>query len=61
MPNEGEGNKTADQEYRRAVGRYARSLQTEKKAREAAEALDDDEKREELEDAEEEARRGPQT
>jgi hypothetical protein len=59
MANEGEGSKTADQEYRRAASRFAKSDQEKKKAREAAEAIDDAEKREDLERAEREASRGP--
>lgn len=60
MTNEGEGNKTADLEYRRAAGRFAKSDQAKKKAREAAEAIDDPAEREELEEAERDAHRGPE-
>lgn len=59
MGNEGEGNKTADREYRRAASRFAKSARATKKAREAAEALDDPAKRKQLEDAEGDAKRGP--
>jgi hypothetical protein len=59
VANEGEGNKTADQEYRRAATRFAQSDEARKKAREAAEAVQDDEQLRELERAEREARKGP--
>ena len=54
MANEGEGSKTADLSYRRAATRFAKSDEAKKKAREAAEAIDDPEERDELEDAERE-------
>jgi hypothetical protein len=50
--NEGEGNKTADREYRQAATRHAVSPKSEKMAREAEQALDGDEA-EELEEARE--------
>jgi len=48
--NQGEGNKTADREYRQGATQHAQSGRSEPKAREAAEALD--EESEELEEAE---------
>ena len=48
--NEGEGNKTADREYRQAATRHAVSPKSEKMAREAEEALEGEEA-EELEQA----------
>jgi hypothetical protein len=48
--NEGEGNKTADREYRQAATRHAASPKSEKKAREAEEAIEGEEA-EELEEA----------
>jgi hypothetical protein len=48
--NEGEGNKTADREYRQAATRHAVSPKSEKMAREAEEALDGEEGKE-LEEA----------
>lgn len=56
MPNEGEGSKTADLEYRRDATRFAKSGEVDRKAREAEEAIDDDRERRELERAEKEAR-----
>ena len=50
--NEGEGNKTADRKYREAATRHARSGNSEEQARAAERAIDDDEEREELPDAE---------
>jgi hypothetical protein len=41
--NEGEGNKSADREYRQAATRHAASPKSEKKAREAEEALETEE------------------
>jgi hypothetical protein len=48
--NEGEGNKTADREYRQAATRHAVSPKSEKMAREAEEALEGEEGKE-LEEA----------
>jgi len=59
MGNEGEGNRTADREYRQGATRFAKTDRARRKAREAADALDDPAKREQLEDAEEQAKRGP--
>jgi hypothetical protein len=60
MGNEGEGNRTADREYRRAAGRFAKSDEAKRKAREAAEAIDDPAERDELEEAERDGKRGPE-
>ena len=38
--NEGEGNKSADRRYREGVGRTVKSGQVDKKAKEAARAMD---------------------
>jgi hypothetical protein len=56
MPNEGEGSKSADLEYRRAATRFAKSGKVERKAHEAEEALDDPSEREDLERAEDKVR-----
>lgn len=56
-PNEGEGNKTADREYRKATEEFAKSGRVEEQARKAAEALDGDEG-EGLLEAEEKGRKG---
>lgn len=53
--NEGEGNKTADREYRQAATRHAASPKSEKMAREAEEAVDGEEG-EELEAARQETK-----
>jgi hypothetical protein len=50
--NEGEGNKSADREYRQAATRHAVSPKSEKMAREAEEAIEGNEA-EELEEARE--------
>ena len=50
--NEGEGNKTADREYREGATHHAESGRSEQKAREAEEALEGDEA-DELQQAEE--------
>ncbi len=57
MPNEGEGSKTADLEYRRAATRFAKSGKVERKAHDAEQALDDPSEREDLERAEKEVER----
>jgi hypothetical protein len=41
--NEGEGNKTADREYRQGATKHAQGGQSEQKAKEAEEALDSEE------------------
>jgi hypothetical protein len=56
-PNEGEGNKTADREYRKGTEEFAKSGRVEEQARKAAEALDGAEG-EELRKAEERGRKG---
>lgn len=48
--NQGEGNKTADREYREAATRHAQSNKSKPKAEEARRAIDDEEG-EELEQA----------
>ena len=53
--NEGEGNKTADREYRKGATQHAESGRSEQKAKEAEEALDGDEG-EELEQADQAGR-----
>jgi hypothetical protein len=49
--NEGEGNKTADREYRQGATEHANSPKSAQKAHEAEEALEGDEA-DELEEAE---------
>jgi hypothetical protein len=56
--NEGEGNKTADQNYRRGVKKTVERGNVEQDAKKAADALDDEDERQELEDAEEAGRKG---
>ncbi len=56
--NEGEGNRTADQNYRRGVKQTIDKGNIEQDAKKAAEALDDEDERQELEDAEEAGRKG---
>ena len=53
--NEGEGNKTADREYRKGATQHAQSEGSKQKAKEAEEALEGEE-REELEEAEREGK-----
>ena len=53
--NEGEGNKSADKQYRDATRRFVRSGAVEEQAEEAAEALDGPD-RADLEDAERQGR-----
>jgi hypothetical protein len=53
--NEGEGNKTADKQYREAATDFAKSGKVEQGAKEAARAVDEDS--EELERAGEESRK----
>ena len=55
LKNEGEGNKTADREYRKSATRHAASPKSDPKAREAEEAMEGEE-RDELEEAAEKAR-----
>ena len=56
-PNEGEGNKTADRDYRKRTEAFVRSGRIEKSARKAAEALDSAEG-DELREAEDKGRKG---
>ena len=56
--NQGEGNRDADRNYRKGVKQHLKKGNVEKEGKDAANALDDDEEREELEDAEESARKG---
>jgi hypothetical protein len=53
--NEGEGNKTADKQYREAATKFAHSGKVEEGAKEASRAVDEDS--EELERAGEESRK----
>ena len=53
----GEGNKTADREYRQGTEAFVKSGRVEEKAQKAAEALDSDEGKE-LRDAEAKGRQG---
>ncbi|MBK7859130.1 MAG: hypothetical protein IPJ65_11025 [Archangiaceae bacterium] len=55
--NEGEGNRTADRNYRAGVEKTVKSGKVEAGAKKAEEALEDDEQREELEEAERDARK----
>jgi hypothetical protein len=55
--NEGEGNKTADREYRKGTEAFVKSGRVEEQAQKAAEALDSDEGKE-LREAEETGRKG---
>ena len=57
-PNEGEGNKTADRNYRAGVKKTIQKGNVEQDARKAADALDDDNEKKDLEDAEEAGRKG---
>jgi hypothetical protein len=56
-PNEGEGNKTADREYRKGTEAFVKSGRVEEQAQKAAEALDSDEGKE-LRQAEQKGRQG---
>jgi hypothetical protein len=56
-PNEGEGNKTADREYRKGTEAFVKSGRVDEQAQKAAEALDSDEGKE-LRQAEEKGRKG---
>jgi hypothetical protein len=55
-PNEGEGNKTADRQYREATTAFVKSGQVTKQAKKAADALDGPEG-EELRQAEDKGRK----
>jgi hypothetical protein len=52
----GEGNREADRKYRNAATEHAQSGRAEPAAREAEEALDDEDEAAELEEAEEQGR-----
>ena len=56
-PNEGEGNKTADREYRKGTEEFAKSGRVQEQAQKAADAFDDAEG-DELRQAEEAGRQG---
>ena len=56
-PTEGEGNKTADREYRKGTEAFVKSGRVEEQAQKAAEALDSEEGKE-LREAEEKGRKG---
>ena len=56
--NEGEGNKTADRNYRQGIKQHLKKGNTEQEAKDAANALDDEDQKQELEDAEEAGRKG---
>ena len=58
--NEGEGNRTADRKYREDVRRHVQSGAPEAAAKEAEHALDSHEGKD-LREAEEEAKKGPDT
>jgi len=58
VENEGEGNKTADRKYREGVKRSIKKGNIEQDAKKAEQALDDEDERKDLEDAEEAARKG---
>ncbi len=51
--NEGEGNRTADRNYRRGVRKHGATHDVEKEARDAANALDDPKQAKEMKRAEE--------
>lgn len=55
-PNQGEGNREADRKYRGAATEHAQSGRVERAAREAEQALDDENEAAELEEAEEEGK-----
>lgn len=54
--NEGEGSRTADRRYREGVRKHLRTNDVEGEAREAAEALDDEDEAEAMRAAEEKGR-----
>ena len=56
--NEGEGNKSADRNYRRGVQEHLKKKNVKQEGKDAADALDDEAQRQDLEDAEEAARKG---
>lgn len=56
--NEGEGNKSADRNYRAGVKRHLKKGNVEQEAQQAKDALEDEDQRKDIEDAEEAARKG---
>ncbi len=56
--NEGEGNRTADEKYRKGVKQHLKKGNVAKEADDAKRALENDDQRKDLEDAEEAARKG---
>jgi len=50
--NEGEGNRTADREYREAATKHAQESDTQRQARDAAETLDETKGNQDLKEAE---------
>ena len=56
--NEGEGSRTADEQYRAGVKKTLNTRNIEKDAKKAKEALEDEPQRKDLEDAEEAGRKG---
>ena len=49
--NQGEGNRTADKEYREAATRHAKEKDTQREGREAEQALEEDDELERAEEA----------
>ena len=60
LPEKGEGNREADRVYRERIQKAMKDGDTEQRAREAADAVQGEE-RKELERAEERAKRGPKS
>ena len=56
--NQGEGNREADRNYRKGVKQHLKKGNTEQEAKDAANALDDEDEKQELGDAEEAGRKG---
>ena len=56
--NQGEGNRTADREYREGLKKHLETHDVDAEAKEAEKALDDPKQRKELEEAEAAARKG---
>jgi hypothetical protein len=56
--NQGEGNRDADRNYREGIKKHLKKGNVEQEGKDAANALDDEEQREDLEEAEEAGRRG---
>ena len=57
--NEGEGNRTADRNYRDGIKKHLATHDVEQEARDAAAALDDPEQSADLKKAEDNTRNGP--